>query len=141
RLVAAANADEGTYPPSPHVERQIYDGFWSDADGRKLEVFHCASWDARATLADDLEDPRLVWLARRLIFVERPHLLAPEHHASMAAEKAGRLMAADCDARGWTTLAKAVSEAEGLLQEGASGTDPLQQLIAYLGAKRMEAVG
>jgi len=38
RLVAAANAGETVYPPSPFVERQIYAGFWSDADARKLEA-------------------------------------------------------------------------------------------------------
>ena len=115
RLIAAVMALEPAYPPSPYVERQIYDGFWSDTDARKLEAFHRASWEERVVIADDLEDPRLVWLARRLIFVERPHLLALEHHASMAAEKAGRLMADPAETGGWTTLARAGDDLTAML--------------------------
>jgi exodeoxyribonuclease-1 len=117
QLVRVATSTEPTYPPSPYVERQIYDGFWSHADGRKLETFHSASWQERVTIAEGLEDPRLVWLARRLIFVEHPHLLAPEHHASMAAEKASRVMADAAASGGWTTLSKASSDLATMLPE------------------------
>ena len=103
------------YPPSPHIERQIYDGFWSNADGQRLEAFHCAEWDERIRIAERLEDARLVWLARRIIFVERPDLLNPEHHASMAREKAHRILS-DVPA-GWLTIGKA-SEAAAHLRMG-----------------------
>jgi len=76
RLVAAANALEVEYPPSPHVERQIYQGFWSNADAQRLNEFHTVGWERRLSIAKDLEDPRLRWLARRLIFGERPELLS-----------------------------------------------------------------
>ena len=95
---AAANGTEMEYPPSPHVERQIYDGFWSNADGQRLEAFHRATWDERVRIADRLEDARLQWLARRIIFVEQPAVLDPEHHAAMAREKAQRMMS---DAPRW----------------------------------------
>lgn len=117
QLVSVAASTEAIYPPSPYVERQIYDGFWSHADGRKLEAFHSASWQERATIAERLEDPRLVWLARRLIFVEQPHLLAPEHRAAMAAEKAARLTADQTESGGWTTLSKASSDLARMLPE------------------------
>ena len=137
RLVAAANAGEADYPPSPHVERQIYDGFWSDADARKLEAFHRARWEERVRIADDLEDPRLVWLARRLIFVERPHLLAPELHVGMATEKARRMMA---DSGGWTTLAKAAGDLAAMLPDmDAELAAPFLRLGAYLGSRADQA--
>lgn len=117
RLIAAVKHIEPAYPPSPYVERQIYDGFWSRADDWKLEDFHSASWQQRAVIAERLEDPRLRWLARRLIFVEQPQLLAPEHHAAMAAEKAGRLMADAAASGGWTTLSKASSDLATMLPE------------------------
>ena len=140
RLVAAANAGETIYPPSPHVERQIYDGFWSDADARKLEAFHRASWEERVVIADDLDDPRLVWLARRIVFVEKPHVLAPEHHAAMAAEKAGRMMAAPADSGGWTTLSRAASDLVGVLADmDADTAAPFIRLQAYIETRRMEA--
>ena len=133
RLVAAANAGEAAYPPSPHVERQIYDGFWSDADARKLEAFHRSTWKERAVIADHLEDPRLVWLARRLIFVEHPHLLAPEHHAAMAAEKAARLLADPAGSGGWTTLARAADDLAAMLPGmNVDAAAPFIRLQAYI---------
>jgi exodeoxyribonuclease-1 len=140
RLVAAANAAETVYPSSPYIERQIYDGFWSDSDARKLEAFHGASWEERVVIADDLTDPRLVWLARRLIFVERPHLLMPEHHALMAAEKAARMMADSVNSAGWTTLAKAADDLAGMLPGMDVDTAaPFVRLQAYIEARRAEA--
>jgi len=140
RLVAAANAGEASYPPSPFVERQIYDGFWSDSDARKLEAFHRSSWEERVMIADDLEDPRLVWLAWRLIFVEQPHLLAPEHHAAMAAEKAGRMMAVPAGSGGWTTLSKAADDLAAMLPDlDADVAAPFMRLRAYLETRRVEA--
>jgi exodeoxyribonuclease-1 len=141
RLVTASNAAETAYPPSPHVERQIYDGFWSDRDAGRLEAFHGARWEDRAGIAEQLEDPRLVWLARRLIFVERPELLGAEHRASMAAEKAARMMAGDGHSGGWTTLAKASRDLEAMLPS-LDGTDAenFGRLGAHL-AKEMERLG
>jgi exodeoxyribonuclease-1 len=106
RLVAAANGTEAEYPPSPHIERQIYDGFWSYSDGQRLEAFHRADWGERVRIAEQLEDARLVWLARRIIFVEQPDLLDPEHHTSLAREKAQRMMSET--PAGWLTISKAI---------------------------------
>lgn len=91
RLVAAATGAETAHASSPCVEQRIYDGFWSKADALKLEAFHTASWPDRAAIADDLEDDRLAWLARRLVFVEDPQHLAPRHQATMNDELARRL--------------------------------------------------
>lgn len=115
RLVAATTDAEPAYPASPYVERRIYDGFWSKSDGLKLEAFHAAAWEDRVAIADGLEDPRLVWLARRLIFVEQPHQLAPEHQFAMVGEVARRLMAEAADSGGWTTLPKASADLKAML--------------------------
>lgn len=140
RLVAAATAGQAVYPPSPHVERQIYDGFWSDADARRLEAFHRASWEQRVAIADDLQDARLSWLARRLIFVERPGLLAPAHHASMAAEKSGRLLAGAAESGGWTTLEKAAGDLKGILADlDESAAVPFIRLGAYIKGRCADA--
>lgn len=117
RLVAAATASEPVYPPSPHVERRIYDGFWSKADARRLEAFHTASWTDRVVIADGLEDERLAWLARRLIFVEQPQHLAPERYAAIAEEIAGRLVADAFDCGGWTTLTVALESLAAMMPE------------------------
>lgn len=141
RLVAAATANEPVYPPSPHVERRIYDGFWSKADARKLEAFHAASWEDRVVIADDLEDDRLAWLARRLVFVERPDHLAPDRHAEMAGEIARRLMADAFDCGGWTTLPKASSDLMTLLPDlDHTAVEPFQRLGSYFAEVAVNAV-
>ncbi len=139
RLIAAVTADEVDYSPSPYVERQIYDGFWSNDDAVRLEEFHESSWERRVNIADDFDDLRLVWLARRLIFVERPHLLAVAHHAAMVTEKARRMVAGATG--GWTTLDKAMSDLAAILaaQEMDAGS-PLLRLQAYFEGQRIEAL-
>ncbi|WP_374452780.1 exonuclease domain-containing protein [Phenylobacterium sp.] len=133
RLVAAATAVEPVYPPSPHVERRIYDGFWSSADARKLEAFHVASWADRVAIADGLDDERLAWLARRLIFVEQPNHLPPERHAAMADEIAKRLLADAFDCGGWTTLAVASESLATMLPELDPATEAdFRRLGGYL---------
>jgi exodeoxyribonuclease-1 len=133
RLVAAATAAEPVYPPSPHVERRIYDGFWSSADARKLEAFHGASWADRVAIADRLEDERLAWLARRLIFVEQPNHLPPERHAAMADEIAKRLLADAFNCGGWTTAERAASELSAMLPDLDSHTaEHFRRLGTYL---------
>jgi exodeoxyribonuclease-1 len=142
RLVAAMDGLEEPFPPSPHVERQIYDGFWSNADASRLQAFHRASWEERVIIADNLEDPRLKWLARRLVFVERPHLLAPEHHAAIAGEKARRMMADGSESGGWTTLLQASAELQGLLAElDGDAAEAFVRLGAYYEGQSRKSAG
>jgi exodeoxyribonuclease-1 len=133
---------EEPYPPSPHVERQIYDGFWSNADSSRLQAFHRASWEERVVIADNLEDPRLKWLARRLVFVERPHLLPLEHHAAIASEKARRMMADGSESGGWTTLSQASAELQGLLAElDGHSAEAFVRLGAYYEGQSRKSAG
>jgi exodeoxyribonuclease-1 len=126
RLVATGRSHQ----PSPHVERRIYDGFWSNADARRLDAFHTASWNDRVAIADSLEDERLAWLARRLIFVEQPHMLAPDHHGAMQGEIASRLNADD--GGGWMTVEKAGRDLiEMLAAFDLDETEPYRRLGAY----------
>jgi exodeoxyribonuclease-1 len=132
RLVAAATAAETEYPASPFYERQIYSGFWSNDDADRLNDFHEASWERRTKIADELEDPRLVWLARRLIWVERPEMLAPEHRDAMAKEKAERMMS-DQPA-GWLTIDGALKALAAMGAEFDGGAE--DRLGVYLAEKR-----
>lgn len=132
RLVAAATENEPVYPPSPYVERRIYDGFWSRTDALKLEAFHAASWEDRVVIADGLDDARLAWLARRLILVERPDRLTPEHHEAMTGELARRLMADTANCGGWTTVAKATNDLAAITPGlEASATEQFRRLGSY----------
>ena len=136
RLVAAAIDAETTYPPSPHVEKRIYDGFWSRRDEQRLEAFHAVPWEERVAIAESLEDHRLAWLARRLIYVERPELLALEHRNTMASEKARRMMAEPAECAGWTTLCRAAADLAQLLD--GQNAQSASSLNAYFNLRRDE---
>ncbi|RZI37757.1 hypothetical protein EGT07_37675, partial [Herbaspirillum sp. HC18] len=74
-LTRAAASLEPTYPPSEHVEEQIYGGnFFSDADTELCRLFHTLPWEARAELIPRFADGRLRRLSRRLMYFESPHL-------------------------------------------------------------------
>ena len=139
RVLRASAGNETEYPPSPHVERQIYDGFWSAADGRRLQAFHAADWGQRVRIADELQDRRLAWLARRIIWVERPDLCPDPHAKGLAEEKARRLLADDNECAGWNTISKATSELAKVL-DGLEANAPSSflKLAEYLSQRRTD---
>ena len=44
RLISAFESLKKDYPPSPHVEKQIYDGFFERSDEELMDTFHEAEW-------------------------------------------------------------------------------------------------
>lgn len=137
----ATAVDQATapYPVSDHVERQIYDGFWSSEDEWLLREFHAASWEERVRIAGRLQDPRLVWLARRIIWVERPDLCPEEHAAALAVEKAMRLVAEDGQCEGWNTLGRAAADLERLVEEmGPEKAADLHSMRAFIAERVRE---
>lgn len=138
RVVDIMAASEPVYEPSKYIERQIYDGFWSKQDDLRLRTFHSANWEDRVEIAEELEDPRLLWLARRLIWIERPELCSLKLNNDYSAEKARRLLAKE-DGDGWNTLHTVDQELtkvlEGLSEDAAA---PFQAYRAFLAEKRAE---
>ncbi|MDG1372173.1 MAG: exonuclease domain-containing protein [Paracoccaceae bacterium] len=90
---------------SEHVEDQIYDGFYSNADRVLLDELQTASWERRAELRQMFEDERLRRLALRLLFLEAPHHLRDDERIMINDALQGRWRHAG-DAE-WTTLADA----------------------------------
>jgi exodeoxyribonuclease-1 len=93
RLCNAAQAAEPIYPPSPHVEEQLYErGFPPPQDEALMRRFHAAAWEERPALARQFEDDRYRRLAHRLIFFERPDLLSDEYRLRAKGELRKRLL-------------------------------------------------
>ena len=138
RVISAMAESETEYPPSPHVERQIYGGFWSAADTRRLQQFHGAEWPDRVRIAEELEDARLGWLARRIVWVERPDL-CPQHHGEFTRLKARRLLASKEECGGWNTFAKAADEIEGMMSDlPPDRVATFERLREYIAQRRTE---
>lgn len=120
RLVSAFESQKEKYPPSLHVEKQIYDGFIEPSDEKLMDAFHEAAWPERYAIAEKFQDTRLRTIGRQLIYLERPDLLdkviCREHDSASAKRLLGQ-----CEEISWLTLPKALDELEGMLR-GTSGS-------------------
>ena len=125
RLIAAALAVRVPFEESPHVEEQIYRGFYSRSDQALIEEFHRADWPRRLELSGLFADGRLRTLARRLVYCEAPGVLPADKRAAYARAIAARLHTRTESTGRWTTLDDAIEEAGKLLQE----VEPLRQAI------------
>jgi len=115
RLAAAARTTDRIYPPSEHVELQIYGAGWpSDEDAAACCHFHKTPWEMRLDVVLGLTDPRFRRLGRRLVYLERPDLLRPDNRTAFDAEVIRRLRGGDGDFP-WMTLPQALAEIEELI--------------------------
>jgi exodeoxyribonuclease-1 len=125
RIISVFQSLKEEYPPSPHVEKQIYDKFFERPDEYLMEQFHGAEWPRRLAIVEKLADPRLKKIGMHLIHLERPDLLDEEicldHHLAAAR----RLMGEGEDI-GWLTLPKALAEMQALL---SAATDAELELL------------
>ena len=126
RLVTAHESRQKEYPPSPHVEHQIYDRFTSKTDETLMEAFHSTEWTQRSRLVDKFEDPRLQIIGRQLIHLERPDALSRDHCREHDQAIARRLLGQG-DAFPWLTIPRALQQLE-TLRNAATGDE-----LAFLG--------
>src|SRR5205823_2175199 len=75
RLVAAFETLRERREPSPYLEDQLYDAFYTDEDEQLMDAFHRAPWEERLSILDRFEDARLRELGYRLVHYEHPELL------------------------------------------------------------------
>jgi exodeoxyribonuclease-1 len=118
-LTRAAALAEPVYAPSEHVELQIYGGnFFPDGDLALCQRFHASRWEMTPELVGRFTDQRLKRLARRLIYLEAPHVLeegerkAMDHEVIQRQRGEGRHSSAP-----WMTVPGAFAEFEGLDSE------------------------
>jgi exodeoxyribonuclease I len=128
RLVAAFQALKEEPVPSPHLERQLYDGFYPKDDEPLIERFHIVPWEERLPIVDAFTDRRLRKIGHRLIYLERPDLLTPQVRADYDRAIAGRIGNAD-SAAPWLTLNAALAELDELLAAAEPGE--LEMLQAH----------
>ena len=113
RLISALESQKEEYPPSPHVEKQIYDRFIEEPDAKLMVQFHNTAWSKRVAIVEKFQDPRLKVIGRQLIYLERPDLLneATRREHDFAAAK--RLLGQGEDIS-WLTLPQAFEQLDGM---------------------------
>ena len=104
---------EGQYDdkePSPHIEEQIFGGFPSNTDQRRMERFHAAAWVERYELSRGFEDSRYQQFAERLLYAEYPEGLPTDKRLALDEWTRARIFATG-DVP-WLTYEKAKIELE-----------------------------
>jgi exodeoxyribonuclease I len=121
KVTRVASSLEPVYPPSEHVELQIYGGnFFSDADIDLCRQFHANPWESRLDIIRRFSDQRLRRLARRLIYFESPHLFDEENRRNIADDIAARRNGEGNHASPpWTTIQQARSELSAIDETGS----------------------
>lgn len=115
RLVSVLESGKTEYPASPHIEKQIYDGFFEKSDEKLMELFHQKDWPKRRAIVEKFQDPRLREIGIHLIYLERPDLLDEATCRKHAQSHANRLLGRGDDIT-WLTLSNALKEIEDMLR-------------------------
>lgn len=113
RLLPIALANLPAYPPSPHVEEQLYEQLPYDDDRETQRRFHAAPWEERPGLVTHLTDPRTRRLGQRLLFLEAPHVLPKDRRERLIIESAARRRRGSTPAP-WRTIDDALDVIEAL---------------------------
>jgi len=104
-----------------HVERQIFNGFYSWQDKARLKEFQEADWPRRQEIVATFEDARLRQLGARLVAFYAPNLLSESECRRYISWRHKRWNApADADVQ-WTTFEQARQTLSGM--RGAEGCD------------------
>jgi exodeoxyribonuclease-1 len=140
RLISAFESRKEEYPPSPHVEKQIYDGFPEESDEKLMDEFHKTAWPKRYAIVQKFQDPRLKEIGTWLIHLERPDVLNKVVSREFDLATAKRLLGHGEDIP-WLTLPQALKELEGML-ENSSGAELelLRQHHRYLKNRHEQAL-
>ena len=134
RLIAAMAA---RYPSAPdmapqHVERQIFNGFYSWNDKALLKEFQGADWSRRQEIVATFEDARLRQLGSRLVAFYAPNLLSNSERRRYIAWRRERWNGTAGTELEWMTIQKA---REAIVQmQAAEAHDPsvLKETEAFI---------
>lgn len=117
-------------PEPDEVEEQIYSGFYSNHDKKRLNQFQFASWAKRFEIAHAFDDKRLQWLASRLVYLNEPSLLSQSVNKHWERQIASRW---DRDTSGcpWTTTSSVADSLSELESSGRFQHEFLAKLKDY----------
>jgi exodeoxyribonuclease-1 len=140
RLITTFQSLRSATKPSPYVEEQLYDRFFTQGDQDLMEAFHLAVWDQRLGIVLHFEDPRLQYLGLQLIHSERPDLLSAPDRREHERVSARRVCGIG-PTPPWLTLPRAIQQIDELLVSAAAEEEALlrahqRQLVERLDKAR-----
>ncbi|WP_167507077.1 exodeoxyribonuclease I [Mesorhizobium sp. M2D.F.Ca.ET.223.01.1.1] len=116
RLIETVVSSRAPFPESPHLEEQIYGGFYSPGDQYLVDEFHRAEWPERLSISGQFDDRRLRGLSRRLIYFDAPYVM-PDTMRNQYARAVAERIHARGEATRWVTLDQAIEDGEALLAD------------------------
>lgn len=129
--IAARFVEDPSAPPKP-VERQIYGGFYSNADKELLAEFQFADWPRRQEIVSSLSDPRLRQLGRRLVAFQSPELMNAEEKALFNKYLRDKWSAPEGSETEWMTLAKAYAAIDDMRTKKSADPQKLDIIEAFV---------
>lgn len=90
--------------PPEHVEQQIYQGFYGQADQSTLKSFGDSDWSNRLELIRSFEDPRLRYLGLRLAMIEHPALFEADQLSAVSKAINEKWLFCSDKRNGWSTF-------------------------------------
>jgi exodeoxyribonuclease-1 len=115
---------------SAYVEEQIFDGFFTDEDVALMNRFHDADWVERPAIVKKFADERLHEIGNLIICEEAPEFATDTQRDEYAQWINYRKTTSD--AVPWTTITKAVVEANDLLNANPDKVDQITEIKDYL---------
>jgi len=128
----AARFPKDPAAPTPPVEKQIFGGFYSNADKALLAEFQRADWPQRQEIVSALADPRLRQLGRRLVAFHAPSLLSPDEWGQYEGWLRARWSAADAPEIEWLTVERSKRATADMRMGGGVDVDLIGEIEAYL---------
>jgi exodeoxyribonuclease-1 len=141
RLIEAYQLTRSEMPPSPHLEQQLYEGFFPKQDEVLMRQFHAVPWEDRLPIVRAFKDRRLKKIGQRLIYLERSDLLGDTDRIRFQNAIASRLTNDDPEIP-WLTLSRAAVDLDELIAEAdAADLAFLQEHRAHLSDRLAIAMG
>lgn len=128
----ASRFPEDPEAPTPLVEKQIFSGFYSNADKALLAEFQNADWPKRQEIAATFNDTRLRQLGRRLVAFHAPHLLTSEELAKYQLWLRERWSAPDGPETEWLTAASALTALAEVSRSDGVDSALVAEIAKYL---------
>jgi exodeoxyribonuclease I len=134
RLIAAMTERYPVDPDAapPHVEQQIFSGFYGWNDKARLKEFQGANWPGRQEMVATFEDARLRQLGARLVAFYAPNLLSDSERRRYMAWRRERWKAPVDVETEWMILEKARKALVEMQAAAAQDPSMLEEIEAFL---------
>ena len=124
--------------PPEHVEQQIYQGFYGQADQIALKGFGDADWFNRMEIISSFEDKRLRYLGLRLAMIEQPGLFDAKQLTAAADAIEKKWQHCPDNGNGWSTFGTVEEDLTEVERRDLVSAKDLEEMRAFFAHRRSE---